>query len=65
VTAAGWSARDELIYWLQAAGTYTVLGVIAVVRFALAVVFRVLDMALWLAGIVAVLGLVFRFWTPG
>lgn len=55
MTGAVWSTRDEVVYWLQAAGTYAVLGVIAVVRFAFAVAFRVLDMALWLVPGVAVL----------
>jgi hypothetical protein len=63
VTTAEWSSRDELVYWLQFVGAYALLGVIAVVRFAVAVAFRVIEVALCLAGVVAVLGLVFRFWT--
>lgn len=57
MTATGWSTRDELIYWLQFVGMGVLLGVVVVVRFAFAVAFRVLDLALWLAGAVAVLAL--------
>jgi hypothetical protein len=62
MTAAGWSTRDELIYWLQFVGMGALLALVAVLRFAFAVAFRVLDLALWLAGAVAALWLVFRFW---
>lgn len=53
-----WSARDELIYWLQFVGMGALLVVVSILRFAFAVAFRVLDLALALVAVVAVLALV-------
>lgn len=58
MSAAVWSTRDELLYWLQFVGMCVLFGVVVVARFAFAVAFRVLDIALWLAGVVAVLAIV-------
>ena len=65
MTDAMWSTHDELVYWLQSAGMCVLLGVIVIVRFAFAVAFRVIDIALWLAVVVAVVALVFRFCSLG
>ena len=63
MTAAMWSTRDELLYWLEFVGMGALLVVVAVVRFALTVAFRVLDLALWVAGAAAVLAL--AVWVMG
>lgn len=38
-----WSTRDEVTYWVGQAGLFALLGLIAVLRFAFAVVFRVIE----------------------
>ena len=54
MTDAMWSTRDEVVYWLQFVGAYAALGLIVVVRFVVYLAFRVIDIALFLAGVVAV-----------
>lgn len=54
----GWSAGDEVNYWLQYVGLWVVLVLLAVVRFALAVVVRVIEVGTSLVCIIAGLTLV-------
>jgi hypothetical protein len=53
MTVPAWTARDEVLYWLQAFATYTALAAIAVLRFVFAVVFRVLEVGVIVAVVVA------------
>lgn len=54
----GWSAGDEVNYWLQYVGICVVLVLLAVVRFALTVVVRVIEVGTSLVCIIAGLALV-------
>lgn len=53
-----WTRRDELTYWLQYVGICVVLVLLAVVRFAFAVVFRVIEVGTSLVCLIAGLTLV-------